>query len=151
MIVSDLTFYKMQTEDIPFVSAMEKRFFTTPWDEISLERGLQNGTEIFWIAQKDGESVGYIGYTQSFETVDILTVCVDPIHRRKGYANRLLSFALEQMRGAGAEKVFLEVRESNAAARALYEKVGFTYLNKRVNYYKDPLEDAFVMIKEMVK
>ncbi len=150
MTANDLMFHKMQTKDIPFVAELEKRFFSTPWNETALEKGLQNGTEIFWLAQKDGGDVGYIGYVQSFETADILTVCIDPVHRRKGYAEALLTFCLEQMRQSGVEKVFLEVRESNAAARSLYEKSGFEYLNKRINYYKNPTEDGLVMMKEMV-
>lgn len=149
MTANELNFRRMQMKDIPFVSAMEKRFFTTPWDKESLEKGLQSCNEIFWIAQKCGVDIGYIGYTCAFETVDILTVCIDPDYRRNGYAFLLLTFALEQMQKDGAEKVFLEVRESNAAARALYEKLNFAYLSKRANYYRDPLEDAFVMVKEM--
>lgn len=151
MIASDLTFLRMGSEDIAFIAAMEKRFFTTPWDERALEKGLKNNSEIFLLAQTRGVNVGYVGFTQTFESADILTVCIDPAYRRKGYAEALLEYCLEQMHDSGVEKVFLEVRESNAPARMLYEKLGFCYLNKRVNYYKDPVEDAFVMIKELIK
>lgn len=151
MTASNLKFQKMQAEDIDFVAGLEKRFFSTPWSKTALEKGLQNGTETFCLVKLDEEKIGYIGYVQNFESADILTFCIDPNHRRKGYALALLHFCLEQMEQNGVEKVFLEVRESNAPARALYEQCGFEYLNKRINYYKAPTENAFVMIKEMLK
>jgi len=151
MIANDLTFTRMGQENISFVATLEKRFFTTPWDEQALEKGLKNNSEIFWLVQVKGINVGYIGFAQTFESADILTVCVDPAYRRMGCAEALLRHCLDQMYDNGVEKVFLEVRESNDSARSLYEKAGFCYLNKRINYYRDPVEDAFVMIKEMRK
>lgn len=149
MTVNNLSFQTMQFDDIETVATLEKQFFSTPWSKASLENAIKNSAETFWVAKLEGDVVGYLGFMQSFECADILTVCIDPTYRRKGYAESLLCFCLEQMKINGVEKVFLEVRESNLAARTLYEKVGFTYFNKRVNYYKDPTEDAFVMIKEM--
>ena len=60
-----------------------------------------------------------------------------------------MQYVFRRLERKGVEKLFLEVRESNAPARALYEKLGFSYLNKRVKYYKDPIEDALVMQKEI--
>jgi ribosomal-protein-alanine N-acetyltransferase len=64
--------------------------------------------------------------------------------RRRGLGTRLLGELLDKARARRAESVFLEVRESNRAARALYEKWAFVESGRRKKYYKDPLEDAVV-------
>jgi len=62
--------------------------------------------------------------------------------RRRGLGTRLLGEFLDRVRFAGAEMVFLEVRESNHAARALYEKWAFVETGRRIGYYREPEEDA---------
>ena len=64
--------------------------------------------------------------------------------RRRGLGTRLLGELLDLARAQGAESVFLEVRESNHAARALYEKWSFIESGRRKKYYKDPEEDAIL-------
>jgi ribosomal-protein-alanine N-acetyltransferase len=64
--------------------------------------------------------------------------------RRRGLGARLLGELLDLARARGAKSVFLEVRESNRAARALYEKWSFTESGRRRKYYKDPEEDAIL-------
>ena len=149
MTVSDLKFHKMQRSDIPVIADLEKRFFSTPWSVSALENAVKNSAETFWVATKGSDTVGYLGFMQGFESADILTVCIDPSYRGQGYGQAILQFCLNQMQKDGVEKVFLEVRQSNMPARSMYEKSGFNYLNKRINYYKDPIEDAFVMVKEL--
>ena len=150
MNANDLRFRKIRLDDIRFVADLERRFFSTPWDEDALQKVFDSGYETFYVAICGDERVGYLGYSKSFECADILTICIHPEYRRRGHAERLLNFCFEQMRQEGAEKAFLEVRQSNAPARALYEGAGFVYLNKRINYYKNPTEDAWVMIKELI-
>ena len=147
MIANDLTFTRMGQENISFVATLEKRFFTTPWDEQALEKGLKNNSEIFWLVQVKGINVGYIGFAQTFESADILTVCVDPAYRRMGCAEALLRHCLDQMYDNGVEKVFLEVRVSNESALALYRGAGFEGFGVRKRYYPDG-EDAVLMKKE---
>ncbi len=64
--------------------------------------------------------------------------------RRRGLGTRLLGELLDMARARGAKAVFLEVRASNRAARALYEKWSFTESGHRKRYYKDPEEDAIL-------
>ena len=77
---------------------------------------------------------------------EIYRIAVLPDYRRRGVAYRLLSYALKTERGRGLECVFLEVREGNLAARGLYRSYGFSEYGKRKNYYKNPTEDAVVMV-----
>ena len=62
--------------------------------------------------------------------------------RRKGLGKRLLDALLAAARETNSSAIFLEVRESNASARTLYEKAGFEPAGRRKSYYTDPLEDA---------
>lgn len=64
--------------------------------------------------------------------------------RRNGTGSRLLTALIEVARDTNSEAVFLDVRESNSAARALYEKFGFQEFGRRKSYYDDPLEDAIL-------
>ena len=67
---------------------------------------------------------------------------VSKTFQRQGIGMRLLNEFLEQARAEGGRAVFLEVRESNASARALYRKAGFKETGGRTGYYSDPAEDA---------
>ena len=78
---------------------------------------------------------------------EIENVVVDPKLRRKGIGDRLIQEVLRQAREGGVE-IFLEVRESNVAARGLYKKWGFKEAGRRPKYYRDPEEDAVVMRRE---
>lgn len=80
---------------------------------------------------------------------DITSVATAPEYRRMGLAERLIRHFAELL-PEDAENVFLEVRESNAAAAALYEKCGFTRLSLRKNFYTDPDENALVMMKTLL-
>ncbi len=79
------------------------------------------------------------------EEWEIENVVVDPELRRQGIGDRLIQEVLRQARERGVADIFLEVRESNVAARGLYAKWGFTEAGRRAKYYRDPEEDAVVM------
>lgn len=76
---------------------------------------------------------------------EIENVVVAPARRRRGVATNLIQQLLLRARNQGATSVLLEVRESNLAARRLYEKLGFSEQGRRKNYYKQPPEDAHVL------
>lgn len=104
--------------------------------------------KILLVAEADGVPVGYIGaYTVLGET-DILTVAVDPAARRQGVGRRLLESLFEALSGQSSV-IYLEVRESNAPARALYASLGFSEVGRRRGYYKRPAEDAILYKKEL--
>ena len=75
---------------------------------------------------------------------EIENVAVAPAARRRGLGTRLVGEFLDLARSEGATRVYLEVRESNAAARRLYEKWAFVEAGRRPGYYSDPVEDAVV-------
>ena len=75
---------------------------------------------------------------------EIENIAVSAAARRRGLASRLVSELLKRAKERGARAVFLEVRESNRAARMLYEKWAFLPAGRRKAYYTDPVEDALL-------
>lgn len=91
-------------------------------------------TRLFQIAT-DGEPRAFALARRAGPEVEVLTLCTDPAHRRAGHAAALVQDLMDWARGAGAEEIFLEVAESNAAARALYARAGFVSRGFRRDYY----------------
>lgn len=98
------------------------------------------------VAEKDGKVAGFVIGHQIREEWEIENVAVAPEARRKGVAEGLLREFMRMAGQRGCHTIFLEVRESNLAARALYEKCGFLESGRRKMYYADPPEDARVLI-----
>ncbi len=80
---------------------------------------------------------------------DLANLATSPTARRTGVGRRLLEHVLQVARSRGAHTIFLEVRESNSAARALYSSAGFVDVGRRKKYYARPVEDALVLRKEL--
>jgi len=89
--------------------------------------------------------IGYIAARVTADELHINNVAVREIYRGKGVGFSLLSSIVEEGKRVGATTAFLEVRSGNSAAQALYEKVGFTAIATRADYYSEPREDAVVM------
>ena len=82
------------------------------------------------------------------DEAELLTIAVDPDHRRRGAARRLLEAVIAHARDGGARTLFLEVGADNPGARTLYESLGFGMVGRRVGYYERkgrPDVDAFIM------
>lgn len=94
-----------------------------------------------------GEILGYAGlwFGDGRGDADLLSIATVPAARRRGVASAMLGHLLDVARRAGCRAVLLEVRASNAAARALYERFGFQTIGTRRRYYLAPVEDAAVM------
>ena len=138
----------MDRSHLAAVAALERLCFTTPWTEAMLEEELYNDPASFIVAQRaDGEVLGYAGLHVILDEGYIDNVAVRPEYRRQGVADRLLDVFC---RFGQARLAFLtlEVRPSNTAAVALYEKHGFREAGRRKNYYENPTEDALLLTKE---
>lgn len=138
----------MSERDSSAVWELEKKCFSVPWSEESIhamfsEKGYWNLT-----ARDDGSLVGYIGMKAVLDEADITNVAVDPDRRRQGIGKMLLRGLLAKAGELRIRRIFLEVRVSNTAARALYEQAGFRTVDVRKNYYEKPKEDAYIMVWE---
>ena len=145
---------RMTLEDIPAVVEIEKQCFSLPWSEKSFEESLTREDTIFLVCEvtepvdENAERTrvaGYMGLYLSFEEASVTNVAVSPAFRQKGYGESLVVAAKNAAKDAGAECVFLEVRQSNEPAISLYKKLGFEELGIRKKFYEHPVEDAIIM------
>lgn len=137
----------MTTEDISQVAAIEAASFSMPWSQQAFAESLAMPEAIFLTAETDDVVVGYIGCYLTAGEGEITNVAVAPTYRRRGIAETLLKEMLDELAKKEASQVFLEVREYNEAAIALYEKCGFARIGMRKNFYEKPREDAVIMVR----
>ncbi|NIM47789.1 MAG: ribosomal protein S18-alanine N-acetyltransferase [Gemmatimonadales bacterium] len=130
--------------DLPAIAAMERKVFSDPWSPESL-RLMLGHTAL--VADSPSGVAGYLFSRSAWEEGEILNLAVHEDHRRQGIGRRLVRKALTLLAAQGARTVFLEVRESNLAARAFYERLGFKERGRRRHYYRRPREDALVLAR----
>ena len=144
-----ITVKQMEPAHVAQVAELEKLCFSDPWSEKSVASELENELS-FWLVALEGDCVvGYIGSQTVLGETDMMNVAVHPEHRRKGIAEALIEGLMDGLRLRGSESLTLEVRASNAPAIALYEKLGFTQIGCRKNYYRNPREDALILQKRL--
>jgi ribosomal-protein-alanine N-acetyltransferase len=130
--------------DLPQVIAIERRAFPTPWSLAMFVLELSKPSGICLAARREGRLTGYLVCSRYDTVWHIMNVAVDPDARRTGVATGLLRALLERVDNPRA-RYTLEVRESNLAAIALYERFGFRTAGMRRRYYQDNGEDALIM------
>jgi ribosomal-protein-alanine acetyltransferase len=94
--------------------------------------------------EKDGQVAGFLVAKHLDEEWEIENIAVQGQARRRGLGTRLLGEFMKMAQDRGGRRIYLEVRESNLAARALYGKWAFTEAGRRKRYYEDPPEDALL-------
>lgn len=139
----------MQREDVPQIAALERLCFADPWSEASVAAELENDLSLWLVAEADGSVQGYIGSQSVAPDCDIMNLAVAPGARRQGLGRQLLAALIDALHRRGIERLFLEVRPSNTAARALYDAFGFVQAGRRKGYYVNPTEDALILRKEL--
>ena len=130
------------------VSKIEKESFSDAWTMEMISDTFMQDNFIGFIAEENDKVIGYIALTYCLDEAEINIIAVTREFRRKGVASALLDKAYEKLKEAGIDKIFLEVRKSNASAQKLYEKHNFKYIGVRPKYYKG-VEDALLMRKDL--
>jgi len=101
------------------------------------------------VAQASRGVAGYLIGREAGGIGEVLNLAVAPEFRRRGMGEALLEAGLAAFRRSRVDEVFLEVRESNTSARALYTRYGFRPVGQRSAYYRNPKEDALVLRLEL--
>lgn len=136
-------------EDASALRKTEALSFSDPWSEAEFEQLLSAPGVEGWICWAGTRLSGYLLVRSAGEEAEILNLAVAPEFRRRRVALRLLGRGLDTLLARGVHQVFLEVRRSNRAARALYHRLGFTLAGVRRGYYRKPLEDAMVLRRRL--
>lgn len=139
-----------RVDDLAFMAAIEHAVFTDPWSLAALRATLEGAATQVLVAEVDGGVAGYVIVQVVVDEAEIQNLAVAPGHRRQGIATALVLRAIERAAAWGAARVFLDVRESNEAARRLYARLGFDQVARRRGYYRRPREDAIVLMRGIV-
>lgn len=137
----------MTVDDISQVAEIERQIFSIPWSERAFRNSMESDNTIYIVAKENNNVAGYAGMYLSFEEGNITNVAVNPLSRRKGIGEKIVRDILNRAYEKGVRDVFLEVRETNSVAIALYEKIGFKEEGIRKNFYDKPRENALIMWK----
>lgn len=138
--------------DIDAIARVENACFSIPWSIDAIKHEIcENKLADFMIAcDEENNIIGYIGIWTLLDECQINKIAVLPEKRKLGFGKAILNHVLEFTRDIGVKNWYLEVRESNTAAQALYRSAGFSSVGTRKNYYINPVEDAVLMNLEEV-
>lgn len=140
----------MASTDLKTVLAIEQACQSTPWTPGNFRDCLDSGYQC-QVAALDGEPVAFMVLSSVLDETHLLNIAVAPAWQRRGLARWMLTEALTEAVSSGITVIYLEVRESNAGARRLYQELGFQEAGRRKNYYgaAEGREDAVLMWAEL--
>ena len=143
---------KMHTDDLDQVMEIEKIAYPNHhWSKDSFYQELTNKLASYYcVFDENNKVIAYIGYWQIIDEAHITTLAVHPDYRQHQLAQILLITMIDDCYKKLVKYITLEVRESNIAAIALYEKLGFQSVGLRKNYYQDNGENAVIMFTENI-
>lgn len=126
---------RLTTADLEPLTALEARVQPLPWSEDQLLLELVHDDARVLGLLDDGALQGYVAVRRMVDEAWVLNLAVDAAWRRRGLGGRLLDAARASATAWGSASLWLEVRESNAPARALYQRFGMTERGRRAGYY----------------
>lgn len=135
--------------DLPALAELERAAFSDPWTEDQLRDALGWSGAMAIVAENTSGLTGYVLGRVVVDQAEILSLATAPPFRRRGIGRDLLAAVLAAMIERGARCAWLEVRVSNQAARAMYQAAGFVAAGLRRDYYRQPVEDALVLRREI--
>lgn len=144
--MDNIKFIEIAPSDFNAVYSIEKKAYPIPWSEkimTSMVKGDEYKVKITYY----DKVIAYVFVMVVLDEATILNITVDPDHQGKGLGRKLLQYVKAELNQKGIVSIFLEVRESNRSALALYESEGFHEIDVRKNYYptKNGREDAIIM------
>ena len=140
-----VTVRRMVSADLERVVEIEKASYTMPWSADTFRGLLRRMDAEALVAERHAQIVAYAIYWWVGDQAELGNVAVTDRHRGQGIGELLVREVLARAVRRDIREVFLEVRPSNPSAHRLYERVGFTEVGRRRNYYVRPTEDALVM------
>lgn len=145
-MLNDLVVLPMTLADVDEIMDIELRSFSAPWSKNAyVEELLFNRAAMYFVIKNTQNVVAYGGIWSIAGEGHITNIAVDTDFRGFGVGKIIVKALLSYAEGNGLARVFLEVRGSNVAARALYTSLGFKEDGLRKKYYLDNGEDAVLM------
>ncbi|GGP26625.1 ribosomal protein S18-alanine N-acetyltransferase [Silvimonas amylolytica] len=122
--------------DLDAVLALDSQTNPHPWALGHWHDSLENHTCL--VLEEDGEVIAFAVASLVLDEAELLLIAVAPWQQGQGLGRKILQALIDSLRQRGAEQMFLEVRQGNASARALYEKLGGRVSGQRKGYYPLP-------------
>ena len=137
-------------EQVAGEADLESASFTNPWTREMLARELERSdvTRVYVLRLPGRRVAAFCACWVVHDELHINPIAVDESQRRRGLALRLMHHVMRDAARSGARRATLEVRRSNDAARALYERLGFSVTAIRPRYYSHPDEDALILWRD---
>lgn len=139
----------MTMNDCNQVAEIEAASFSMPWSLRAFTDTVEKPNFRYLVAEEAGEILGYCGFLYVLDEAEIPNVCVKASARRQGTGRKMLEVLITEAKKLGITVLYLEVRESNEAAKALYTSLGFLPDGIRKNFYEQPQENAVLMSKTL--
>jgi ribosomal-protein-alanine N-acetyltransferase len=149
--LSSCYFVRLTVDDVPLLRPLEDQVNLSFWGKENYQRFLEEYPEYFgskavWMSDDGNKKLaGFVLARSIYENLEILKLGVFPKFQRLGIGSRLMDTAYAEGMQRGCNRCFLEVRKSNQKAIQFYNAHNFQIAGKRLNYYTDPVEDAWVM------
>lgn len=133
--------------DATGIAELEDLIFPDAWSYRDVQDLICTEGGMCFTAVEDGKVIAYVIGRLIAPEGEIYRVAVAPHKRQRGIGYRLLDYAVKTSKGQGLERLFLEVRSKNIPAIKLYTAYGFKEIGIRKNYYKNPQDDAIIMLR----
>lgn len=143
-----ITIRPARSSDLPAILRIERSSFDVPWTDRAFRAVMARPDASLLVADREGEVEGYAALWLEGKDAELGDLAVAGSRRRAGVGTRLVGAAAADARRRGATRIYLQVRESNEAARSLYRSTGFRRIGRKRGYYRSPREDALVLIRE---
>lgn len=140
----------MSLQTVDAVAQIEAECFSQPWSHDAFVAELSNPTAVTFVANADGEIAGFINLGVVLDEATVNNIAVKQTYCRRGIGRALLTAAIDYCQNNRLNVLMLEVRQSNRAAIALYERFGFQAVGIRKRFYDEPEEDAVLMNKNII-
>jgi ribosomal-protein-alanine N-acetyltransferase len=130
--------------DIPDIVKIAERNFITPWTPHAVLESIHEKS-VYVVVNSENAIIGYVIIYQGFDSIEIMNIAVEEKHKRRGVGKALLSFMIDNY--SENNEIWLEVRDNNTPAIALYKGLGFENIGIRKGFYRDetPPRDALTM------
>lgn len=135
----------MDRANVGAIAALERECFSCPWSLDGLVEELSNPMAVFRVAMAGDVVAGYIGMHHVLDEGHIANIAVGEAFRGRGVASGLMDCLIAYAREHALAFLTLEVRPSNKAALALYDKYEFKEEGRRKNFYHNPTEDGLIL------
>jgi [ribosomal protein S18]-alanine N-acetyltransferase len=134
-------------DDLAALVELERAGSAHPWTPAHFADAIRGaaGERVVVLRLPRATVIGYCVWQEVSDEVHIHNLGIAAGHRRQGLGRRLLAVCLDLAARRQARRAFLDVRAGNAAARALYRRLGFREAGSRARYYSEPVEDAVLL------